>query len=318
MVVGADQVPLLVEELVGVAAPVVDEELPDGVRYLPAPGAMCGPGGGAGAKSTEWAGTRAYRIGDHHVGIRYNSDATAAVLDRLFPGSTVDDRRAPDNYSVSLNTDTDGTSRDLNLLVHGGTQLVRSRSAARVLAGLLQYLSADLGTSDDSLLKVNATVAVIGDDAVLLPPGLVQWVKQLQPRFTRQGIAMVDVPQAALDLEPAEVVIPAPTVDHDPAVLAELDVGVRLGSELPWVRPGRYPVRAWFLAHSPDTIGELSRGLAVTAALPLAYQGEELEQAVAQLATLFERVTPNGIWYQRPDELVDQVAQGLKDRPAHP
>jgi hypothetical protein len=161
-------------------------------------------------------------------------------------------------------------------------------------------------------------VAVIGDDAVLLPPGLVQWVKQLQPRFTRQSIAMADVPQAALDLEAAEVIIPAPTIDHDPAVLAELDEGVRLGSERPRVRPGRYPLRAWFLVHSADTVGELSRGLAVTAALPLAYPGEDLEQAVTQLATLFERVTPCGLWYDRPDELVDQVAQALKDRPARP
>jgi hypothetical protein len=311
MVVGADQVPLLVEELAGGAPPVVDEELPDGVLYLPAPGAMCGPGGGAGANATEWAGTHAYRMGKHHVGIRYDSDVTAAVLDRLFPGSMVDDRRAPDNYSVSLHPQTEGRSRDLNLLVHGSTQLVRSRSASRVLAGLLQYLSEELGADDDSLLKVDATVAVIGDDAVLLPPGLVQWVKQLQPRFTRQGIAMADVPVGTVDLDRAEVVVPTPSVDHDPAVLAELDAGVRLGSELPWVRPGRYALRAWFLARSPDTVGELPRALAVTGALPLAFLGEDLEQAVARLASLFERVTPYGLWYESAADLVDQVSQTL-------
>jgi peroxiredoxin Q/BCP len=312
MVVGADQVPLLVEVLAGVASPVVDDELPDGVRYLAAPGAMCGPGGGAGANATTWAGTRAYRLGDHHVGIRYNSDATAAVLDRLFPGALVDDHRAPDNYSVSLHTDTDGRSRELNLLVHGSTQLVRSRSAGRVIAGLLQQLSDDLGTGDDALLKVNATVAVMGADAVLLPPGLVQWVKQLQPRFTRQGLALADVRQATVDLERAEVVVPQPTIDHEPAILDELDEGVRLGSELPWVRPGRYPLRAWFLVRSPDAVGELSRALAVTAALPHAFLGEDLEHAVAQLATLFERVMPYGLWYESPADLVDQVAQALE------
>jgi peroxiredoxin len=316
MVVGADQVPLLVEELAGVAPPVVDDELPDGVQYLPAPGAMCGPGGGAGANSTDWAGTRAYRMGDHHVGIRYNSDATAAVLDRLFPGATVDDRRAPDNYSVSLKAEAGGKSRELNLLVHGSTQLVRSRSAARVLGALLNHLSHDLGARDSTgeraLLKVNATVAVVGNDAVLLPPGLVGSVKQLQPRFTRQGIAMADVPQALLDIERAEVVITAPIVDHDPTVLAELDEGVRLGSELPRVLAGRYPLRTWFLTRSPDAIGELSRALAVTAALPMAHWGEDLEHAVAQLATLFERVTPYGIWYRSAPELVDQVAAALE------
>jgi hypothetical protein len=162
------------------------------------------------------------------------------------------------------------------------------------------------------LLRINATVALAGGDALLLPPGLVEHVKQLQPRFTRTGIAFADVSDATVDLARAEVMIAAPTVEHDPAVLAELDEGVTLGSELPRVQPGRYPLRAWFLTRAPDVQGELSPALAITTALPMAYWGEDLESAVVQLASLFERVTPYAVWYENAGELVDQVAQALR------
>ena len=100
MVVGSDQVPKLARDLAGVDPgvpygvidePDVVEDLPDDDergRYLPAPGAMCGPGGGGGgANRTDWKGTRAYAIGGYHVGLRYDVDETADVLDRLFRGA---------------------------------------------------------------------------------------------------------------------------------------------------------------------------------------------------------------------------------------
>ena len=151
----------------------------DGPRgqYLPAPGAMCGPGGGGGASnSTDWQGTRAYALGGYHVGLRYDAAETAEVLDRLFAGARVNDRRVPDNYSIALGgtptTKGAGASRSLKLLVHGSTQLVRSRSGGRVLNALLQYLSADLDPADPSLTRVNATAVLRDGDALLLPPGL--------------------------------------------------------------------------------------------------------------------------------------------------
>jgi hypothetical protein len=311
MVVGADQVPLLVEELAGVVAPLVDDELPDGVQYLPAPGAMCGPGGGAGAGGTDWTGTRAYRIGDHHVGLRYNTETTAAVLDRLFPGARVDDRRAPDNYSVALQPAHAAKSRELNLLVQGSTQVVRSRSGGRVLAGLLAYLSDEIVEPDPALLRVYATAAVRDGQGMLLPPNLVQWVKQLQPRFTRRGIAIVDASHATIDLVTGELVVRSPAIAHDAAVLAELDDGVHLGSELPWVRPGRYPLRAWFLTRDPERVGRLAPAIAVAGALPSAVWDIDLADAVTELVRLFETTTPYGIWFDSIADLVDQVAAAL-------
>ncbi len=327
MVVGSDQVPKLARDLAGVdpGAPygVIDEpdvleDLPDDERgrYLPAPGAMCGPGGGGGgANRTDWKGTRAYAIGGYHVGLRYDVDETADVLDRLFRGARVNDRRVPDNYSVALGgtptTKGAGTSRSLKLLVHGSTQLVRSRSGGRVLGGLLQRLSADLAPPDPAFTRVNATAVVRDGDALLLPAGLLDFVKQLQPRLAKAGLCIVDTPRTLLDRSTRELVVPEPTVPHDESVVAELDEGVKLGSELPWVRPGRYPLRSWFLTRSPEHTGPLSTAVAVTAALPTLFELDDLVADVERLADLLSAVETYGIWYESADDLVDQVVAGL-------
>ncbi len=329
MVVGSDQVPKLARDLAGVDPgvpygvidePDVVEDLPDDDqrgRYLPAPGAMCGPGGGsAGANRTDWKGTRAYAIGDYHVGLRYDADETADVLDCLFRGARVNDRRVPDNYSVALGgtptTKGAGTSRSLKLLVHGSTQLVRSRSGGRVLAGLLQRLSADLDPADPALTRVNATAVVRDGDALLLPAGLVDFVKQLQPRLAKAGLCIVDTPRTLLDLSTRELVVPEPTVPHDGSVVAELDEGVELGSELPWVHPGRYPLRTWVLTRCPEHTGPLSTAVAVTAALPTLFELRDLVADVERLADLLSTVQTYGIWYESADDLVDQVVAGLR------
>jgi hypothetical protein len=235
------------------------------------------------------------------------------VLDRLFPGARVNDRRAPDNYSIALagtpTTKGAGASRSLKLLVQGGTQLVRSRSGGRVLAALLQHLSADLAAPDPSLTRVDATPVVRDGEALLLPPGVADFVNQVQPRLAKAGIAIVDTPHALLDLHARELVVPEPGLVYDAAVIDELEADVKLGNELPRVRPGRYPLRSWFFARSPEHLGVLTRGVAVTGAVPLLHDldDDDLIVEVEQMASLFEEVTPYGIWYESANELADQV-----------
>ena len=317
MVVGADRVPLLASDLAGVDAADGSVAM-DGVRYLPAPGAMCGPGGGAagGSNATEWQGVRAYAFGEHHVGVKYDDEQTALVLDRLFPGAAVDDARTPENYSVALGgtptTKGAGASRSLKLLVRGGQQLVRSRSGARVLAGLLQHLAADLTppASDASLLSVYATAVVSDGRAALVPAGLVDHLKVFQPRLAKAGITLVDVPGPLLDPVTAELVVPEPTVTFDASVLDELDAETKLGNELPWVRPGRYPLAAWLVVRGPESVGALSPGLALTAMLGLVLGVDDLDRTTAvvdQLRGLLERTRVSGAWYESVDDLVAQL-----------
>ena len=174
-----------------------------------------------------------YRLGDFHVGIRSNSESTSATLDALFDRARVRDTRAPDNYSVALYGDAGGGSRQLNLLMQGSRQLVRSRSTARVLRALLWRLSEDVEAVelDTGRIRVQATAALRGVDAILLPPALYQWAKQLQPRFARVEIALADVPYPEIDLATGELVIPEPAIAHGNDVLDGIDAGVRLGSE---------------------------------------------------------------------------------------
>ena len=86
------------------------DRIPEGTRYLPVAGGMCGAGAttGGGAPA-EWLGTRVYRLAGYHVGVRYDATATAEVLDRLLPGARVQDPRAPRTATRSHCTTT--TSR---------------------------------------------------------------------------------------------------------------------------------------------------------------------------------------------------------------
>ena len=266
-------------------------------------------------------GRDAYAIGGHHVGLAYNTDATATVLDSLFPGARVDDERVGDNYSVALALATGGAVRDLHLLVEGGTQLVRSRSAARVLRALLWRLS--FAIAPPALpaggMLVDGGVAVRDGDALLLPRGHHAWLKQLQPRLGRAGVALADVPVAPVDLPAAEVVIPEPTVPYDAAVVDDADTGVRLGSEAPAVLPGRYAIRGWLLGRPADLTGTLTPGVAAVAALPwVAWDGDAAD-AVTALVALFERVPAHGVLLTGPDELASAVVDAFVVRgpPGH-
>ena len=126
----------------------------------------------------------------------------------------------------------------------------------------------------------------------LLPAGLVDFVKQLQPRLAKSGLCIVDSPRTLLDRRTRELVVPEPTVPYDASVIAELDDGVKLGSELPWIRPGRYPLRTWFLTRSAEHIGALSPAVAATAALPTLFELDDLVAGVERLADLFGDVEP--------------------------
>jgi hypothetical protein len=113
-----------------------------------------------------------------------------------------------------------------------------------------------------------------------------------------------------LDFSTRELVVPEPTIPYDASVIADLDDGVKLGSERPWIRPGRYPLRTWFLTRDPD-LGAMTPAVAVTAALPALFDLDDLVGEVERLADLFDTVRPRGLWYANADELVDQVAAAL-------
>jgi hypothetical protein len=146
--------------------------------------------------------------------------------------------------------------------------------------------------------------------AALLPAGLVDHLKVLQPRLAKAGITLVDGPDARIDPGTAELVVPEPTIAYDASVLDAVDADVRLGNELPWVRPGRYPLAKWLVVRGPELVGALSPGLALTSMLGLVFGLDDLDataEAVGRLRGLMERVPVDGTWYESVDALVAQA-----------
>jgi thiol-disulfide isomerase/thioredoxin len=326
---GADQVLALAQEITGatlldnpfapavpVAEPGVrpDDESDDfeisAFRYLPSPGGMCGPGAGGAGPKTDWVGTAALEFGDWHIGIRHNGDHALDVLNAVFPGARVTDRRVPDNYSVALYERTGKAARELHLLVKGSQQLVRSRSQQRVLRGLLAYLSADLYESDPDLATVHMAAIVRDGQALFVPNDVTYQREQAQPRLAKIGYQMLDQPRVLLDMEKNELVVPEPQVDYDRDVLAALDETATLGSELPAVEPGRYPVMGWVLHATDVSAGPITTARAVASLLPIIrLEGAPLNTAIDEVVALIRGSGVVGIEYRTTRDLVKEVAE---------
>jgi hypothetical protein len=320
---GAVEVKALAERLAGADAGERDEAA-GGIRYLLAEDGSCSPNN-QDRRSVVWLGTRTYRIGDHHVGLRYGNEATASVLDSLFRGAVVDDRRAGHSYSVSLavagigggqvaDGRRDGPGRDLNLLMAGSVALVRSRSPARVVRALLSHLADEMvdHAPDPNCLRVAAPAAVVGGAGFLLPPGGLAASPHLQARLAREGVALADVPHPEVDLATLELVIPEPEVSYDAAVVEALAGAAPSALEQPAVAPGRYPLVGWgALYPAPRLVTELTVAEAATAALPTVLDPGEPAAMLLRLAELFTRVRGFGIWYDSDKEFVAALVEAL-------
>ena len=145
---------------------------------------------------------------DWHIGIRHNGDYALSVLEQVFPGAIVADPRVPDNYSVALYEPTGRSSRELHLLVKGSQQLIRSRSAKRVMRGLLAHLTNDLYPDDLSLAFVQMAALIKDGQAFFVPAEVNYQRDQAQPRFAKSGFQMLDLPYLTFDPVTNELVIP--------------------------------------------------------------------------------------------------------------
>ena len=309
MAAGTRELFALLDELCG--TPRAPGAAPPGVDYLPAPPAMCLPGDPLPVRRAEWAGTRSYRFGGCHVGIRVDAEATGAILDRLFPGARVDDPRVPVNYAVELHPDDADDADDAspaNVLVRGGSELVRSRSGARVLAALLAHLTDDLAIVEPGLCPLGAAVLVRDGHAVIVPWATRHWSYAVEPLLARHGYGFADGPLLGVDLDEGVVVIPAPSVPFDQSVLAALDASCALGAEQPRVRPGRYPITAWCHFDRAGRTGELPIATAVAEALPSIAWAGDTAALVERLASCLERVPSLAMAYADEREFVECVA----------
>lgn len=320
---GADEVLRLAATLAGVDFGDEEKEPPSGAaRYLLDRGGSCGPGSGS-EPIARWAGTRVYRIGGYHVGLRYASTATARVLDELLIHETVDDPNAGHVFTVALGVESDAVAdregpAAESQLVLGSQLLVRSRFPERVVRALLWRLDDQIDMSDlpNGHVRVTATAVLTPVGAVLLQPGLYGLEERLQPAFARHGIAFVDVVNPEIDLVTAELVVPEPGISHDINVIEKLRSAGAHGQGEPEpepVRPGRYPLVGWGTIHEAEVaVTPFSPAQAAAAVLSFVLDTDDQVKRVRELGELFfERISGFGLWYHSESQLADAVAEAV-------
>jgi hypothetical protein len=290
------------------------EEASAQVHYLPGSGGVCAPGGApsrAGRTGLTWVGTAVYRFGEFHVGVRFDRAETEATLDRLFPHSRIDDPKTPDNYSLALHqSSTDNKIRDLNLLLRSEVQVVRTRSAGRVLRALLGYCSVEVHQPDPGLLQAVGLAVVREGRSYILPPFLYQTYDVVAARLSRLGLQIVDRPWVCIDPITTEIVIEDPRLPYDRDVLAELDHGIPTGPELPAVGIGRYLLEGWvFAAEHP--VGPLATAASAALAAGLIRSVPSLQTVLDDLVALFGRTQGHALAYQTPMAFLDRLPAAL-------
>jgi hypothetical protein len=285
-----------------------------GVDYLPGTAAeVCGPGANPPKNPLVWAGTRPYKVGTYHVGIRANSEDTHETLRVAFAAYALPEGTpAPTNFSVVLGGG--GEARGLDLLFEANTIVVRSRSARRVLYGLAAYLSHLTASPDgDGLLRLYDRVGVREGKAMILPGVMLNDLEHVQAALARMGVAIADEPLTAVDLESLEVVVPEPTVAPDPAVIDALPPAGSWRTELPRVEPGRYPIERWFIWTADREASTMSRAEAVTKAMQvMACAPERLVEEAGRMSELFQRMNPTPISFEDAKEFVAAVGAALQ------
>ena len=211
-------------------------------RILPAASGVCGSAAvQVGKKPRQWEVTHPYAIGEFVLGIRADSVRTDDLVQRAFSSYRLaEPTPAPDNFSVVLGETAAAGTRALSLLLAADTTVLRSRSQVRVLRALAARLSSLLEGDAEGLLVTMNVAALVGDQAVLLPPIASVYMDHVQAKLARFGVRLSDEPHALVDPEKCELVIPKPRIEVAPEVLAELGEPAPSHSELPPLEPGRY------------------------------------------------------------------------------
>jgi hypothetical protein len=165
-----------------------------------------------------WADTVTLRVGDQLVGVRADTDATAATLRTVFAAwlepTATGEQGEPVPWAFSLRLDTDRAGRGPKAVPQlriGRSLLARSRRPDDVVTALDHVLGGVLARQDDSRRWLGLRTFVAGDRAVLVdatPPALTA-----DPRLARAGVT--ELPTWSVAVDGDTVLVPPPLTAAD-------------------------------------------------------------------------------------------------------
>jgi hypothetical protein len=162
-----------------------------------------------------WADTVTLRVGDQLVGVRADTDATAATIRTVFAAwlepdaSTLGEHGEPVPWAFSLRLDPDSAGRGPKAVPQlriGRRLLARSRRPDDVVSALDHVLGGVLARQDDDRRWLGLRTFVAGDRAVLVdaaPPALTA-----DPRLARAGVT--ELPTWSVAVAHDSVLVPPP------------------------------------------------------------------------------------------------------------
>lgn len=251
-----------------------------------------------------WVDSCSVDLGTVRAGIRTNTTASAAALERAFAPYVVDDDEAPRNFSVRFSTDP----KNAHLLFWGGCIAARSFDPARILRALIDHLGAHR-RPPEGLVWVSSLAFVAGGRAVLMPSPFDDDLRIADRQLRQAGWVAVDSPRALVDLRSGELVV-APLLDVDARAVAAATAGVARRRVEPTVPYGRYPIERWvFIDYLNKKWGPISRATATRAAILEILDGIDSpdQELLTIVADMFAKVGAKSMYPSHPRATVDAV-----------
>jgi len=228
-----------------------------------------------------WAATRAFRVGDLHVGVRVSTSEIDRALVSALADVSVEDPGVPPNYSIIEDTTDHGRGQRYRVFI-GCKHATTTRTLARAIAILCGFLEDHLpGPVQDGQLDLLAVTLIHGQEAVLAPWQLRFGAPTMEARLERYGIHVLEHRSALTDAEEKQVVVHPWRL---PQSTRTGEGSLRMGAARR-TAPGRFRLRGWLLWKSWRW-QEITPGIAAAYGMTVAREPDAPEKSLDAMASL--------------------------------
>lgn len=143
-----------------------------------------------------------------HVGVRFDDQETLTRAVAAYADHVTVDPKAVDDLSLSLHPAVDRAgNRARPSLRHGGCDVVRARSADRLLRALDSFLVTAVAVPDGCVRLAGIGALVRDGRAALVPASLLERSSDVERRIGEAGARLADAVSVVLDVRASEVVV---------------------------------------------------------------------------------------------------------------